>query len=63
MFYFSVHYQLPIEASQEATLRAWDKLDPIDELERERNDKIEKIQGNRNPFVDYPNLADQVKDF
>lgn len=63
IFYFSIHYQLPIDSAQETTLRAWDKLDPIDEQERERNDKIEKIQGNRNPFVDYPNLADQVKDF
>ena len=36
----------------------WNKLDPVDDLERLRNDTIQAIQGNRNPFVDYPDLID-----
>ncbi len=31
--------------------------DPVTDFEKIRNDKIEIIQGNRNPFVDIPNLA------
>ena len=30
---------------------AWDKMDPVDEWERERCRRIERIQGNGNPFV------------
>lgn len=63
MFYFSTHYKLPIDALQEKTLREWHKLDPIDADERERNNKIEQIQGNRNPYIDYPELVEQIKDF
>ena len=32
----------------------WNELDPVDDTERLRNDTIEQIQGNRNPFVDHP---------
>lgn len=32
----------------------WNELDPVDEHERHRNQTIEKIQGNRNPFIDHP---------
>ena len=41
-------------------LQAWNKLDPPSDVEKLRNDTIQKIQGNRNPFVDYPNLVDQL---
>jgi len=32
---------------------AWDKEDPVDDWERERAKRIEQIDGNRNPFVQY----------
>jgi len=32
----------------------WNNLDPVDDYERNRNDVVEKIQGNRNPFIDHP---------
>ncbi len=63
LFYFSVRYSLPISERQEATLRKWNKEDPVDEEEVRRNDAIMKIQGNRNPFVDYPELADRISNF
>ena len=47
----------------EATLRRWNKLDPVDQAELERNDAIEKIQGNRNPFIDHPEYVDQISNF
>lgn len=39
------------------TLLSWCQSDPVDEWEMERNDQIENIQGNRNVFIDYPELA------
>ncbi|WP_428266826.1 endonuclease [Haliangium sp.] len=69
-FYFSVRYRLPIpgvgtgqEAVEEQVLRAWHAQDPPSPRERRRNDVIEAVQGNRNPFVDYPGLVDRISDF
>jgi hypothetical protein len=63
LFYFSTRYDLPIDPRQEAVLRKWHKDDPADDEERDRNDKIAKLQGNRNPFIDYPELVDKIHDF
>lgn len=41
-------------------LLAWNELDPVDILEQNRNEYIYKIQGNRNPFIDYPEFADMI---
>ncbi len=38
----------------------WSKQDPVDSIERARNDSIYLVQQNRNPFVDYPGLEDYV---
>lgn len=38
----------------------WNKLDPPSETEKIRNNVVERIQGNRNPFVDYPDLMDNL---
>lgn len=41
-------------------LTAWHRDFPVSAGEKERTDAIEKLQGNRNPFVDYPELADYL---
>lgn len=38
----------------------WSRQDPVDEIELQRNEAVYNIQGNRNPFVDYPNLCEYV---
>ena len=38
----------------------WAKADKPDEIEIKRNDAVAKIQGNRNPFVDFPNLMEYI---
>lgn len=63
LFYFSIRYKLHIDPSEEAFLKKWNREDPVDSFESERNDRIEQIQGNRNPFVDHPELADAISDF
>lgn len=62
-FYFSVRYELPIDAGEEATLRCWNWTDPPDVEERARNGRVEAIQTRRNPFVDRPDLVERLSDF
>lgn len=38
----------------------WAVQDPVDEIETARNVEVEALQGNRNPYVDFPNLAQYV---
>ena len=53
-------YSFTSIAQSQQILLEWNKLDPVSELEIVRNDKVEKIQGNRNPFIDYAYLADSI---
>lgn len=63
LFYFSVRYGIHIDPQEEGFLRKWNRLDPVDQAERDRNDAIFKIQGDRNPFIDHPELSDEISDF
>ena len=43
-----------------SVLLQWHKDDPVDMLERSRNDVVYGYQGNRNPFIDHPEYAECV---
>ena len=42
------------------TLLKWHIQDPVDQFEKNRNNKIQDIQGNRNPFIDHPEFAQKI---
>ncbi len=67
LFYMLTRYrqtdsQYPITnvAQSIEMLLRWNKLDPVDEHEIVRNNEAYGIQGNRNPFIDCPALADTI---
>ena len=41
-------------------LMEWTRLDPVSEKEIKRNEAVYGIQGNRNPFIDHPELAEFI---
>ncbi|MFT5921998.1 MAG: hypothetical protein ACI8TS_001330 [Flavobacteriales bacterium] len=61
VFYFYTMY--PTQAGSIAgigdlnTLYTWHVQDPVDAGEITRNNRIEEVQGNRNPYIDYPLAA------
>lgn len=38
----------------------WARQDAVDQIEIKRNDAVQAIQNNRNPYVDFPNLMEYV---
>lgn len=61
VFYFYTMY--PTQAgsidsvADPALLLSWHLADPVDALELQRNNRIEEVQGNRNPYIDHAELA------
>ena len=43
-----------------AMLIKWHRQDPVSQKEIDRNNGIQLTQGNRNPFIDYPYLAEYI---
>lgn len=41
-------------------LLKWHRQDPVSPKELSRNEVVFRIQGNRNPFIDYPALAEYI---
>lgn len=46
--------------AQIETMLDWNRRFPPTVEERRRNDHVERFQGNRNPFVDDPKIADKI---
>jgi len=43
-----------------ALMLKWHRQDPVSDKEKNRNEAIYARQGNRNPFIDYPCLAEYI---
>lgn len=63
MFYMAYHYKdkgLKLFDKQAKLLLKWHKADAPSKEERRRNNVIETLQGNRNPFIDQPKLLESL---
>ena len=63
LFYVSAVYGLDMPRHEEDALRQWHAEEPPDAAEVARNDAISQYQGNRNPFIDQPELVDKISRF
>lgn len=43
-----------------SVLKAWNTADPVDDWEKRRNDRVQELQGNRNPFIDHPDWVSSI---
>ncbi|GAA0685416.1 deoxyribonuclease I [Marinobacterium maritimum] len=50
-FYMADQYGLSISRKQRQLFEAWSRMDPVNDAERERAATIERIQGNKNAYV------------
>jgi endonuclease I/V8-like Glu-specific endopeptidase len=67
-FYFLLRYPGEINATAKeytkdrmATQLQWHQAFPVDDYERHRNQAIFRRQGNRNPLIDHPEWAKNIK--
>lgn len=50
-FYMADRYNLRLSKKEQKLFKAWNKQHPPSRWECQRNTQIEKLQGNRNPFI------------
>ena len=53
-FYIEATYGFTNSPQDRALLEAWAEADPVDDRERDRNERVKAVQGNGNPFVENP---------
>ena len=71
IFYFAIRYHHSLTRFDnypnnharitEQILKEWNRLDPPDEAERLRNQRIHQLQRNYNPFIDHPEFVDRLE--
>jgi endonuclease G len=49
-----------LQAARLQTLLQWHQAEPVSDYERRRNAAIHEKQGNRNPLIDFPDLATRI---
>lgn len=59
MLYMHTRHDVPLVGTLEMYQR-WNAMDPPDDAERARNARIAALQGRRNPYIDAPELVDQL---
>lgn len=59
-FYMHDRYGLPIRPDMLALLKQWNRSDPPSSQEKYRNNRIEALQGVRNPYIDNPGRTDGI---
>ena len=52
MLYMHDEYDLYLKPALKRLLLDWDQRYPAQDEEYQRNDRIEQLQGNRNPYID-----------
>lgn len=60
VFYFAIRYKDVIRMDTKMSLEVllgWHGNYPVTLYEKHRNAAIHELQGNRNPFIDFPDLA------
>ncbi len=63
VLYFLLRYPGAIKVYQESAiemLRTWARQQPVTLYEKHRNHEIALMQGNRNPFIDFPALTESL---
>lgn len=65
MMYFVIRYQDYSNhfSVQQNILKTWHNTYPVSATETARNIATELVQGNRNPFIDYPQLEKRITNF
>ncbi|GBE46788.1 extracellular deoxyribonuclease precursor [bacterium BMS3Bbin11] len=59
MLYMAEEYDLYLKKKLKRLLLDWDKKYPPEQAEYKRNDRIEQLQGNRNPYIDLHKVMKQ----
>lgn len=49
-----------LNAYGQSLLLKWHRQDPVSQKEIDRNNAVYSFQGNRNPYIDYPNMVEYI---
>ncbi|WP_079504233.1 endonuclease I family protein [Mesobacillus jeotgali] len=63
VFYFALRYMNEVDITNRFDFRLllrWHFVNPVTVYEKHRNFSIQELQGNRNPFIDFPEQAEKM---